>query len=414
MRGGLSAIIKKELARFFTDPRSVITTILLPGLMIFALYSFMGEAMTGLYRVSDDYEAQVYVVNMPESLRPVLEGQGTEIQTAAPGDLAGLRDKITNKEVDLLVVFPEGFDQAVAARLSAKGGAAEDGVGLSVSPTGLAAPPNVEIYYNSTRTESSGAYEAASQLLQGYRDTLFTTYTVNAVPDPAVASPYDLASAQDQAGFIISSLLPMLIIIFLFSGCMAVAPESSAGEKERGTIATLLVTPLKRHELAIGKIISLSLIALLAAVSSFVGILLSLPRLIGGAPEGMADASIYGLNEYALLLAVILTTVLLFVGLISVLSAFARTVKEASTLVMPLMIAVMLVGVLGSFAGAQSNLLYYLIPAYNSAQCMAGIFSFTPNVAAIGITIAANLVLTAACVFALTRMFNSERIVFSR
>jgi ABC-type Na+ efflux pump permease subunit len=60
-------------------------------------------------------------------------------------------------------------------------------------------------------------------------------------------------------------ILPFLILSFLFSGCLAVTPESIAGEKERGTIATLLVTPIKRRELAIGKIISLSILATLAA-----------------------------------------------------------------------------------------------------------------------------------------------------
>lgn len=71
---------------------------------------------------------------------------------------------------------------------------------------------------------------------------------------------------------IFSSMLPMLLMIFLFTGCMSVAPESIAGEKERGTIATLLVTPVKRSHIAIGKIIALSIIALLSGISSTLGI----------------------------------------------------------------------------------------------------------------------------------------------
>ena len=66
-------------------------------------------------------------------------------------------------------------------------------------------------------------------------------------------------------------MMPLLILVFLFSGCMAIAPESIAGEKERGTIATILVTPIRRSELALGKIFSLSIIALLSGLSSTVG-----------------------------------------------------------------------------------------------------------------------------------------------
>lgn len=77
-------------------------------------------------------------------------------------------------------------------------------------------------------------------------------------------------------------MLPMLLMLFLFSGCMAVAPESIAGEKERGTIATLLVTPMKRSDLAIGKILALALIALLSGISSALGTVLALPQADGG------------------------------------------------------------------------------------------------------------------------------------
>ncbi len=116
-----------------------------------------------------------------------------------------------------------------------------------------------------------------------------------------------------------------------------------------------------------------------------------------------------------MLLAVIFSTVMLFVGLISILSAFARTIKEAGTLVMPLMIVVMLIGVTGMFqSSSETNLLLYLIPAYNSVQSMVLVFSFSVEPVAIALTVGVNLIATALCVVALTRMFNSEQIVFSK
>jgi sodium transport system permease protein len=209
-------------------------------------------------------------------------------------------------------------------------------------------------------------------------------------------------------------MLPFLIIILLFSSCMGLAPESIAGEKERGTIATMLITPLARWELALGKIISLGFIALLSGLSSFIGVMLALPKMMS-VESAAAGVAIYGPGDYAMLLAVTLSTVLMFIGLISVISAFARTVKEAGTLVLPLMILVMLVGALGMFSsGAPTELWPYLIPAYNSVQSMVGVFSFSAAPLFVAVTVVTNLAVTALCVFALTKMFNSERVIFTR
>jgi len=192
-----------------------------------------------------------------------------------------------------------------------------------------------------------------------------------------------------------------------------VAPESIAGEKERGTIATMLITPAKRSELVLGKILALAVVALLSGLSSIMGTLLSLPKLMG-APEGL-QAAFYGPSDYAMLAAVALSTVLLFISLISIISAYAKTVKEATTSVTPLMIVVMLVGVTGMFSGkAQTGAIYYLIPIYNSVQSMVGIFSFNAQGAHILMTVLTNLVLASACGFVLTSMFNSEKVMFSK
>lgn len=176
-------------------------------------------------------------------------------------------------------------------------------------------------------------------VLDGYEASMANKFDVNSGD-----TEYDLASKEDSTGQIFSMMLPMLLMIFLFSGCMAIAPESIAGEKERGTIATLLVTPMKRGQLAMGKIISLGIIGLLSGISSFVGTMLSLPKLMGTESNAM-DASVYSVTDYILLLLVILTTVLVLVGALAVISAFAKTVKEAGSMIMPLMVVVMVISI---------------------------------------------------------------------
>ena len=208
-------------------------------------------------------------------------------------------------------------------------------------------------------------------------------------------------------------MVPMLMMAFLFSGCMAVAPESIAGEKERGTIATLLVTPLKRSHLALGKILSLSVIAILSGLSSFLGTMLSLPKLMGGG-ETM-NVNVYGITEYAMLLLVILSTVLVIVAVVSIISAFAKNVKEATGWVTPIMIVSMLFGVTTMVESlSKTEPVWFLIPLYNSAQCMSGIFSLEMDMVNIAVTVASNIVYAGIGVVVLTKMFDSEKVMFSK
>jgi sodium transport system permease protein len=395
---GLVAIIKKEFKRFFTDRRMVLTTLLLPGLMIFVLYSFMGNAVNSMITVDEDYLPIVYAVNLPPSIEALADQADLPVQPLPTDEIDITKGLIADKQVDLLVIFPKDFD-ATIARAIAEGDSSQSA-------------PQVEIYYNSTRTESGTQHAAMNALLDGYKNALMPLFSIN-----SGEGVYDLVTEKDRAGFTFALMLPFFIIIFLFTGCQGVATESIAGEKERGTIATMLVTPLARWELALGKVVSLGFIALLSGISSFIGVTLSLPQMMSGmgADESGISVAVYSVSDYAMLLAVTLSTVLVFVGLIAVISAFARSIKEAGTLVMPLMILVMLVGASGMFSQtAATEFWLYLIPAYNSVQSLVGIFSFSADPLLVCITIAVNVVVSALCVFALTRMFNSERIMFAR
>ena len=141
--------------------------------------------------------------------------------------------------------------------------------------------------------------------------------------------------------------------------------------------------------------------------------MLSIPKMMVGSEESVKSDA-YGVETYVVLALVILSTVLVIVTLISIVSAFARTTKEAQTYVTPFMILVVLIGVscmLGK--GAQKETYMYAIPLYNSVQCMVGIFSFKIVLSHIIVTIAANIACTGIGVFVLTRMFNSEKIMFN-
>jgi len=391
MKNNTITIMKKELARFFGDKRMVFTTILLPGLMIYIVYTFMGSGMMKQFMPDEEYVAKAYVQNMPAEFEETFDTLSAEWTEVDASELEAIKQDIQEKEADALVVFPENFTTVVQEYDVTAGGEA----------------PNVEIYYNSTETNSELIYRKVASIMEQYEAGMANKLDVNAGD-----KVYDCATTEDVTGQMFAMMLPMLLMIFLYSGCIAVAPEAIAGEKERGTMATMLVTPLKRSSLALGKVFSLSIIALLSGMSSAIGTIASLPSLMGGVETGI-DSAVYGVSDYGMLLAVVLSTVLVMVAIISLISAFSKSIKEAGTAVSPLMIVVMFLSIMPMLGmGEESPLGSFFIPLYNSVLCMSGIFSFNYTPAQIGITVITNIVATGILTFALTKVLGSEKAMF--
>lgn len=393
MKNNIYTIFRKEMARFFKDKRLVITTLLLPGIMIFIMYSFMGNMMRQQFSVADDYVAKVYVKNLPESVDENIDKKMLEIKPVEDDMEAG-KKLVAEKEIDLVVNFPENFDKEVEEYKTGEGKA-----------------PQVEIFYNSAKTESSAAYSMFTEILSDYETELSNKFDVNA--DEKIS--YDLAAKEDMTGKMFGSMLPMLLMIFIWSGCVAVAPESIAGEKERGTIATLLVTPMSRQALALGKIFALSIIAFLSGVSSFIGTFASLPAMYQEMSGGI-NTAFYSSKDFAFLFVIIISTTILMVALISVLSAFAKSVKESATIISPLMIVIMVISLLPMFSkgDVETPVTMFIIPLYNSVLCMNEIFKFSYSSINVVISVVVNIVFTGILVLVLTKMFDSEKVMFSK
>jgi len=387
-------IVKKELRRFFTDKRLVLT-LFLPGLLIYGLYSIMGNAITNITSTDEEHTYEVYVQNEPEGFTVLDETDAYDIDLNIVDEntnLAEVKNQIESKDVDLLIIYDADFINKIENYDSTSGEKA----------------PQVQMYYNSTSNESSAIYSYYSMSLATFESSQNNLFDINNDAD----TQFNLATDDDISISIITSMLPFLIIMLLFSSCMAITPDSIAGEKERGTIATLLVTPMKRSELAIGKVISLSIIGLCSSVCSFIGVMASLPKLFAGANVSL---DFYGPGTYLAVLAVIFVSVLLFIVLLAIISALSKSIKEAGTYATPLMIIVMLLGISNMFLGDSIPATYqFFIPVYNSVICLNQIFSMEFNTLNFVITVVVNLVLVGGGVFALTKMFNSEKIMFNK
>ena len=368
-------IMKKEFARIFKDRRLVLSLIL-PGVLIYCIYSLLGNVIGDMFTPSADQTYKIAVIDLPQALEADFNAvPALTVEKIDAADLESAKQRVTDGEIDAVA----DFSSYAAADENSR---------------------RVAIYYNSTETASS----AAQSLIYGIVSPLQTT---NFQIDSA-----DVATEKDVTSMLLSMIAPMLLVTFIYAGCMSLVPESIAGEKERGSFATMLVTPVKRSHIALGKIFSLSAAALVSATCSFVGIVLSLPKMFQSGGEGMNfSAAAYGFSDYLLLLLVIVSTTLVIVALMSLLSTVAKSVKEANSYAGPLMIVILVAAMGNMFLGEKIGSWAYFVPVFNSVKTMGEIFSFTARPwQAIAATLT-NLAAAGALSFALAKMFDSEKII---
>nr|WP_288974399.1 ABC transporter permease [uncultured Shuttleworthia sp.] len=387
----INAIIKKELTRFITDKRLLFVSVFMPGIMIFLMYSLLGAYINGSEK-KEETSYHVAVNHLPESLVTLKSLKNVEIESMGEaGQLKEYQSQVRSEILDAAVVFSDTFDSSMKAIKEGRPTKAEE----------------ISIYYNSGNDKSKAAYAYLQSYFNSYESSLFNALDIN-----AGGGQYDLASDEKGIAKTLSGLLPMLIMTILFSVCMSLAPDSIAGEKERGTITTLLVTPVKRSDLAIGKILSLGILAMASGLFSCLAIILSMPKIFG---SDQVKASMYGGKDYFFLLLVVLSTILVMIAITCLISANARSIREASTSIAPLTFAVIMIGFSGMFIPyTETTTAMYVIPLFNSVQCLTAIFAKDFRAVNCVVATISNIVCVILMTMGLAKMFNSERVMFNR
>jgi sodium transport system permease protein len=384
-------VFKKEVDRVFKDKRLIITLFILPGLFIFLIYNFIGNALENM---QEGDVVEIAIVNPTDDFETIYSAgesaydSNLKIREITEDDIDEYKALIDEEEWNIIIAFPDDLE-------------AYDGSGEN---------PNVIFYTNPK--DAANALDRFRQYLVAYDQQLrFETYGDTSYMN--IQYQQSPISEREIIGTVMSSLLPMLVIMFLFSGAMSIGPESIAGEKERNTISTLLITPIKRSELAIGKILSLSALSLLSSISSFIGIIFSLPALLNLENQSLA---VFSFNDYLLIFFVLASTIFVIIGIVSVVSAYARTLKEATTYITPIYILTIVVSITTMFStGSNTNIFAYLIPIYNAVQSLVGIMTFTENVGIfVLVTALSNFVYMIGFIYLLNQMFNSEQIMFNK
>ena len=394
-KNNVFTIMKKELQRLFGDRRLVFSGIILQGLLLYVMYTVMGVVMGNITSVDEDYKYRISVANMPQSISSLITYSGipVDITDITESDIATEKQRVTDSEADLLILFSPNFDQAV----------------IEYDITSGETSPQIEIWHNAARIESLQADSMMKSMLSEYERGLVKKFDINAVSS---YEEYDLNTGMDFASSFMMTMIPMLLIMVIYQGCMAIAPESIAGEKERGTLGTLLATPAKRSHMALAKILSITVFGVLGSIVTFGAMMLTLPNMMMGADDFSFN---YSANDYLMIFMVTVSTVLVFVALLSIMSAYAKSIKEATSLASPFMIVSIFCGMSAMFTGgAMSEVYYYLIPVFNSAQSLTAIFNNDASTINIAVTALTNTVFALICATVLARMFSSEKIIFDK
>ena len=373
-------IMKKEFARIFKDKRLVLSLIL-PGVLLYCIYSLLGGVIGDMVSPDENQTYKIAVVDLPASFEADFGAvPSVTLEKISKDELESAKRRVTDGEIDAVADF-SAYTAVAGGTAGANGG-------------------SVAIYFNSTETDSSAAQSLVYAIVSARQTTNFTI------------AAQDIASDKDVSSMMLSMIAPMLLVTFIYTGCMSLVPESIAGEKERGSFATMLVTPVKRSHIALGKILSLSAASLISAACSFAGVVLSLPKMFQSEGSGLNfSAASYGVSDYLLLLLVIIATTLVIVALMSLLSTLAKSVKEAASYAGPLMIIILVAAMGNMFLGDKIGSWAYFVPILNSVKVMGDIFSFTAKTWQVLTAALTDLAAAGALSFALAKMFDSEKII---
>ncbi|RME29778.1 MAG: ABC transporter permease [Deltaproteobacteria bacterium] len=211
---------------------------------------------------------------------------------------------------------------------------------------------------------------------------------------------------------LMSMLLPYMILIFSLLGAMYPAIDLGAGEKERGTLETLLSAPVERQALVMGKfgvVLAASVVsALLATASLYVSI--KAGALGKFAPEQVS----FGPGEAIAAFAVVIPTACIFSSLLMVLSVFARSFKEAQSYASPLQMFIILPAFVSFIPGLELSPATALVPVMNVSLALKAIFTgeLGMHVLDIALLLASSVVLAGVLLWFAARWFLREQVLF--
>lgn len=406
----LAAVWRKELLETIRDRRTLVTTLLIPTLVMPLLmfgFAFVAGKIAG--RAMEDRQ-DIMVIHSDES--PALHGELMASDKLRVQELsASWRQDVSDKKVRAVVEFPVGFGRALAGEGSREGSEA------------------VRIYHYEGEMRSGIAVREIRRVLGDYRSELVASRLSERGLPRSLLRPYEIetqnvAPPEKVGGNLIGGVIPYMFILLCMSGALYPAIDLTAGEKERGTMETLLCSPARRVELALGKILAVFtaaiatvlcsllsmggsfLIAGMAFADKFSGFGASAAK---GAPAAMHVIEPFGL---LMILVLALPMAFMFASLLLALALNGRTTKEAQSTCSPMIIVAIMPAMMGMMPGVDLSPSLAVVPVLNLALVSKELLSGVWHWGLISLVFSSSLLYAGAAIAWCVHQFNREAVIF--
>ena len=383
-------VIKKELTDTLRDKKTLFSAIILPALAMPLLLLGVTKLQQNLMDKEESKQLKVALIGAPKKV--VSQFNDSTFSLVENITLNGVTDSINNGSLDAVLEFDSDFQQKVSALGSG-------GLKLYYKSTNLLVEKRIR--------EKLDSYKASimDERIQQLNISLETL-------EPISVSKIDIASPKEQIGKMIGGFIPYIFIIFCFMGCMYPALDLITGEKERGTIETLLTVPASRYKILIGKTITIALIGISAALMTIGGMFIGL-KFIDGIPPDFLNAinDILGLKFIVMLFAMLIPLSVFFAGLLSAIVVRANSFKEAQSYVTPMTFLVIIPAMIALMPGVELNWQTVWIPILNIALATKEIIAGTIQSAHYIVVVCSLIVLAMVAVYLSLKQFSKETMV---
>jgi sodium transport system permease protein len=389
-------VYRKELRDMLRDKRTIRSMIVMP-LVAFPLL------FLGIGYVTAEFSGEAKTEIAPVMIHG---GEDSPNVIAALQKLSGIRilpyaqdalHQVADKKIRAVIELPPGFDAAISVGHSEK----------------------VVIDYFENNDKSEEAESKLEKFFDKYRQQILrNALTARGLPpslvDHFTVDSKNVASASQVGAALFGGLIPYLIIIFSFTGATYPAMDLTAGEKERGTMETILSSPISRTDVVFGKfftVVTASVVtAILALISLGASFAWAKPKLLAAA-HATFQMSIEP-STVAVVAVMLLPLAVLFASALLAISLLAKSFREAQTYVGPMSFVVIAPAIIGLLPGVELNWKTALIPILNtslvSKEIMAGSYPWIFIAAIFGMT----CVYAGIAIFWAVRMFNREDVLF--
>ena len=383
----ISTIVRKELREMFRDKRVRFNAFIMPIFLIIMMFQLFGFVMSA---AKGAIKSTVYMVQGTSTLNSTIEKGGLTVKMI-PSVEEGI--KLIQQEKAKLVLNP-----------------------LPLTTDGQI---RFEAYYDPKQQTGNLALTGMQQALaQVNKDALAATLKEKMIPETAAEHfkliPKEVKVGEKGAGELIVSLLPYMIVLFAFSGGMSMAADLVAGEKDKNTLETLLITPVGRNQIVIGKFLSLAAVCFLSSSSCLVGMVLASFLKSPGSEEMFKGG--FGVTPIAALTIIIMLIpmVAFFASVLIAVSSYAKNPREAQTYLAILNFIVIMPAIFSQVIGLTdlgNKIWINAIPVLNIANNIRAALLGKTDWTAVSITVLVSAIIAAIAIRVAVALFNREQVL---